>query len=119
VEGSAARPDPDSFGCSGQAASRARSCGACAAGTQMGRWGLQEDVKESSQRLKESSQHVKQSSPDVEKSSHVLEELPAVLRILSRDGSGSKSVLHESFHVVFPSRPVASGSRDDRFESRA
>jgi hypothetical protein len=56
---------------------------------------------------------------DVEKSSHVREEAIAVLSILRRDGFGSKSVLEESPHVVFPSRSVAAGSTDVRFEPRA
>ena len=55
----------------------------------------------------------------LEKSSHAIKEAVAVLPIFRRDGSGFKSVLEESFHVVFQSKSVVSGSRDDRFESRA
>jgi hypothetical protein len=73
---------------------------------------LREYRSESSQHVKESSQHVKESSQN-------LEELLAVLSFLSPDGFGSKSVLEESLHVVFSSKPVGSGLRDDRFESRA
>jgi hypothetical protein len=73
---------------------------------------LREELKESSQHLKESSQRLKESS-------QLLEELLAVLLFFSPDGFGSESVVEESLHVVFPSKPVGSGSRDDRFESRA
>jgi hypothetical protein len=67
----------------------------------------------------ESSQHVKESSHDVKESSQHVEELLAVVPVFSPDGFGSKSVVEESLHVVFPSKPVVAGSKVVRFESRA
>jgi hypothetical protein len=55
---------------------------------------------------------------DLWKSSHVLEEAVAVLSIFRHDGFGPRAVVEESLQVVFQSKPVVSGSRDDRFESR-
>ena len=55
----------------------------------------------------------------VEKSSQAIEQAAAVPRIFRDDGFGSKSVVHESLHVVFRFKSVVSESRDDRFESRA
>jgi len=66
---------------------------------------LLHDVKELLDRLKESS--------------HVMEEAVAVLSAFRLDGFWSKSVIEQSLHVVFRPRSVVSGSRDDRFESRA
>jgi hypothetical protein len=71
---------------------------------------LQEDRSESSQRVKESSH-------DLEESSHVLEQLLELLSFSSHDGHGFKSVVEESPQVVSQPKPVASGSRDNRFES--
>jgi hypothetical protein len=51
----------------------------------------------------------------LEKSSQAIEEAAAVPRIFRDDGSGSKSVVYESLHVVFRSKSVVSESRDDRF----
>ena len=55
----------------------------------------------------------------LEKSSDAIKEAVAVPPIFRHDGLGSTSVLEESLHVVFRSKSVGSGSRDDRFESRA
>jgi hypothetical protein len=62
---------------------------------------------------------VKESSQRLEKSSQRIEGPLAVLPVLSHDGFAFKSVLEELLHVVFPSKPVLSGSRDGRFESKA
>jgi hypothetical protein len=62
---------------------------------------------------------VKESSQHLEKSSPLLEELLAVLPFLSGDGFGFRSVLEESLHLVFRSKPVVSGSQEERFESKA
>jgi hypothetical protein len=67
----------------------------------------------------ESLHDVKELLDHLEKSSHVIKGAVAVLPILRRDGFDSTSVLEESLHVVFQSKSVVSGSRDDRFESRA
>jgi hypothetical protein len=67
----------------------------------------------------ESLHDVKELLDHLEKSSHVIKEAAAVPPIFRRDGFGSTSVLEESLHVVFQSKSVVSGSRDDRFESRA
>ena len=80
---------------------------------------LLQDVKELLQDVKELLQDVKELLDHLKKSSHVLEQAVAVLSVLRHDGFCSKSVLDESLHVVLKSRSVVSGSRDDRFESRA
>ncbi len=67
----------------------------------------------------ESSHDVEELLDDVEKSSHLLEEALAVLSLFQHDGSEPRAVLEESLHVVFQSTHVVSGSKDDRFESRA
>ena len=67
----------------------------------------------------ESLHDVKELLDHLEKSSHVIKEAVAALPVFRRDGFGSTSVLEESLHVVFQSKSVVSGSRDDRFESRA
>jgi hypothetical protein len=78
----------------------------------MNRSGFEEDGSELPQRLEESLEQM-------EKSSQLLEELLALLSVFSQNGFGSKSVLGESIHDVFPSKPVASASRDARSESKA
>jgi hypothetical protein len=67
----------------------------------------------------ESLHDVKELLDHLEKSSHVIKEAVAVLPVLRPDGFAAKSVRDESLHVVFQSKSVVSGSRDDRFESRA
>jgi len=52
----------------------------------------------------------------VEKSLHVIKEAVAVLPVFRHDRFRSKSVVEESLHVVFASRSVVFGARDDRFE---
>jgi hypothetical protein len=62
---------------------------------------------------------VKESLDVLEDSSQRLEAALAVLWNLRDDPSGSSAVLKESLPVVFPSKPVVSGSRDDVCESKA
>ena len=80
---------------------------------------LLHDVKELLDHLKKLLDHRKKLLDHRKKSSQVMEEAVAVLSVFRRDGFCSKSVLDESLHVVFKPRSVISGSRDDRFESRA
>ena len=55
----------------------------------------------------------------LKESSQMMEESVAVLSVFRHDGSGFKSVLEESLHVVFGSKSVVSGPTDVRFEPRA
>jgi len=80
---------------------------------------LLQDVNELLQDVEELLHDVKELLDHLKKSSQALEEAVAVLSVFRRDGFWSRSVMEERLHVVFRSKSVVSGSRDDRFESRA
>ena len=80
---------------------------------------LLDHLKELLDHLKKLLDHLKKLLDHLKKSSQVLEETVAALSVSRHDGSCSKSVRDESLHAVLKSKSGVSGSRDDRFESRA
>ena len=67
----------------------------------------------------EMSHDVKEFLDDVEKSSHVVEDAVAVVLVFRHDGFGAESLVEESLPVGLPTKSVASGPRDNGFESTA